>query len=170
MEWAGQSVADKLAALRPRLAEAGAGALLVTMLGAPPSRHYCIVPLVLYCSVPLPAAPLPCRPALQLAKRCLRVLPSLGRSAPCRARCTSDGSSVLAARVPAGQACRPACPRSGWQHIPPARFLAALADEVAWLFNLRGSDVPYNPVFISYGVVTAEGAALYVDSRKVTPE
>lgn len=34
MEWAGQSVADKLASLRPQLAEAGAGALLVTMLGA----------------------------------------------------------------------------------------------------------------------------------------
>jgi hypothetical protein len=44
------------------------------------------------------------------------------------------------------------------------------ADEVAWLFNLRGGDVPYNPVFLSYGVVTAEGATLYVDSAKVTPE
>ena len=33
MEWAGQSVADKLASLRQQLAEAGAGALLVTMLG-----------------------------------------------------------------------------------------------------------------------------------------
>jgi Xaa-Pro aminopeptidase len=41
---------------------------------------------------------------------------------------------------------------------------------VAWLFNLRGGDVPYNPVFLSYGVVTAEGATLYVDSAKVTPE
>ncbi|PSC69930.1 putative Xaa-Pro aminopeptidase P [Micractinium conductrix] len=75
MEWAGQSVADKLAGLRQQLAEAGAGALLVTML-----------------------------------------------------------------------------------------------DEVAWLFNLRGGDVPYNPVFVSYGVVTAEGATLYVDLAKVTPE
>lgn len=24
-------------------------------------------------------------------------------------------------------------------------FLASTLDEVAWLFNLRGSDVPYNP-------------------------
>lgn len=44
------------------------------------------------------------------------------------------------------------------------------ADEVAWLFNLRGGDVPYNPVFLSYGVVTQEGATLYVDPAKVTPE
>lgn len=41
---------------------------------------------------------------------------------------------------------------------------------MAWLFNLRGGDVPYNPVFISYGVVTADGAALYVDAGKVTAE
>jgi hypothetical protein len=32
--WAGQSVSDKLAELRRQLVEAGAGALLVTMLGA----------------------------------------------------------------------------------------------------------------------------------------
>jgi len=41
---------------------------------------------------------------------------------------------------------------------------------VAWLFNLRGGDVPYNPVFISYGVVTGEGATLYVQADKLTPE
>ena len=33
LEWAGQTVAAKLATLRQQLAEAGAGALLVTMLG-----------------------------------------------------------------------------------------------------------------------------------------
>lgn len=34
-EWAGQSVADKLGAMRQQMAEVGAGALLVTMLGGP---------------------------------------------------------------------------------------------------------------------------------------
>lgn len=29
-------------------------------------------------------------------------------------------------------------------------------DEVAWLFNLRGSDINYNPVFFSYAVVTMD--------------
>lgn len=40
-------------------------------------------------------------------------------------------------------------------------------DEVAWLLNLRGGDVDYNPVFISYVIVTPDAATLYVDSAKV---
>jgi Creatinase/Prolidase N-terminal domain len=40
-------------------------------------------------------------------------------------------------------------------------------DEVAWLLNLRGGDVAYNPIFISYVIVTPDTATLYVDSAKV---
>ena len=29
-------------------------------------------------------------------------------------------------------------------------FVVSMLDEIAWLFNLRGSDIPYNPVFFSY--------------------
>lgn len=29
-------------------------------------------------------------------------------------------------------------------------------DEIAWLFNLRGSDIPYNPYFKSYAIVYAD--------------
>lgn len=43
-------------------------------------------------------------------------------------------------------------------------------DEVAWLFNLRGSDIPYNPVFFSYAIVTLESAAIYVDKEKLDAE
>ncbi|KAL5033125.1 hypothetical protein BDEG_21165 [Batrachochytrium dendrobatidis JEL423] len=43
-------------------------------------------------------------------------------------------------------------------------------DEVAWLFNLRGSDIPYNPVFFSYALVTADKAFLYTDARKITDQ
>ncbi len=42
-----------------------------------------------------------------------------------------------------------------------------MVDEVAWLFNLRGSDVRYNPVFYSYAFVAADKAVLYVDALKV---
>ncbi|KAL5380159.1 hypothetical protein DPSP01_007959 [Paraphaeosphaeria sporulosa] len=49
-------------------------------------------------------------------------------------------------------------------------FVASLLDEVAWLYNLRGSDIPYNPVFFSYAVVTPTEATLYVDESKLTPE
>jgi Xaa-Pro aminopeptidase len=42
-------------------------------------------------------------------------------------------------------------------------YLICSLDEVAWLFNLRGSDIPYNPVFFSYGLVTLDKAVLYAD-------
>ena len=29
-------------------------------------------------------------------------------------------------------------------------------DEIAWLFNLRGSDIDFNPVFFSYALVTMD--------------
>lgn len=43
-------------------------------------------------------------------------------------------------------------------------------DEVAWLFNLRGSDIPYNPVFFAYAIVTREDATLYVNPASVPQE
>ncbi|KAK0622863.1 peptidase M24, structural domain-containing protein [Immersiella caudata] len=49
-------------------------------------------------------------------------------------------------------------------------FVVSLLDEVAWLFNLRGSDIAYNPVFFSYAIVTQDSATLYADSSKLTPE
>jgi Xaa-Pro aminopeptidase len=47
-----------------------------------------------------------------------------------------------------------------------AHFISAL-DGVAWLFNLRGSDVPFNPVLIAYALVTSTEAILFVDATKV---
>jgi Xaa-Pro aminopeptidase len=41
-------------------------------------------------------------------------------------------------------------------------------DQIAWLFNLRGSDVPYNPVFLSYAIVTPDKAMLFTDAPNVT--
>jgi len=51
-----------------------------------------------------------------------------------------------------------------------AGFVLSMLDEIAWLFNLRGSDIDYNPVFFSYAIVTQDSATLYVDSSKLTPE
>ncbi|KAL7748540.1 hypothetical protein RI367_005950 [Sorochytrium milnesiophthora] len=47
--------------------------------------------------------------------------------------------------------------------------LSAL-DQIAWLFNLRGSDVQYNPVFISYAYVSHKEAILYIDDKKITDQ
>lgn len=49
--------------------------------------------------------------------------------------------------------------------------LSAL-DEIAWLTNLRGADVPYNPVFYSYAVIDKAYAKVrvYVNLEKITDE
>jgi len=43
-------------------------------------------------------------------------------------------------------------------------------DEVAWLFNVRGGDLDFNPVALAYGLVGRKTATLYVDEAKLTPE
>ncbi len=43
-------------------------------------------------------------------------------------------------------------------------------DAVAWLFNLRAADVPYNPVFLAYAMITPESATLFVDLSRVNDE
>ena len=46
-------------------------------------------------------------------------------------------------------------------------FFVSMLDEIAWLYNLRGSDIPYNPVFFAYASVTQTDAVLYVDKPKL---
>ncbi|MBC3951578.1 aminopeptidase P family protein [Pseudomonas folii] len=46
-------------------------------------------------------------------------------------------------------------------------FIATL-DDIAWLFNLRGSDVSYNPVFISFALIGPNSVSLFVDSDKLS--
>lgn len=43
-------------------------------------------------------------------------------------------------------------------------------DEVAWLYNIRGTDVSYCPVVHAFAVVTSKAAFFYVDKRKVSSE
>lgn len=45
-------------------------------------------------------------------------------------------------------------------------FIATL-DDIAWLFNLRGSDVSYNPVFVAFALVSQAKAYLFVGAQKV---
>lgn len=50
-----------------------------------------------------------------------------------------------------------------------AHFIATL-DDIAWLFNLRGSDVSFNPVFVSFALIESERATLFLDLNKVDVE
>nr|CAD7391976.1 unnamed protein product [Timema cristinae] len=47
-------------------------------------------------------------------------------------------------------------------------LLVTALDEIAWLLNLRGSDIDYNPVFFSYVLVTQTQVHLFIDESKVT--
>ncbi|XP_022096569.1 xaa-Pro aminopeptidase 1-like isoform X2 [Acanthaster planci] len=52
-----------------------------------------------------------------------------------------------------------------------AQYLVLTAlDEIAWLFNLRGSDIQYNPVFFAYAVVSVDTVYLFIDEQKLTKD
>jgi len=46
--------------------------------------------------------------------------------------------------------------------------LISSLDDIAYLFNLRGNDIPYNPVFLSYALISQQKALLFVDLKKVS--
>ena len=46
-------------------------------------------------------------------------------------------------------------------------FVISQLDEIAWLLNLRGSDVHCNPVFVSYVLLTQNDVTLFIDSEKL---
>ena len=49
-------------------------------------------------------------------------------------------------------------------------MLVTMLDEVAWITNMRGCDVEYNPVFVSYMLITADSAVLYIAREKLNEE
>lgn len=49
-------------------------------------------------------------------------------------------------------------------------FLLAALDDIAWLFNLRGDDVAFNPVFMSYSLISEDNAVIYADPNAFTEE
>ena len=57
--------------------------------------------------------------------------------------------------------------RRGMRDAGAKAHVIGSLDQIAWLFNIRGSDVEYNPLAVSYAIVTDRGASLFVDPRKV---
>ncbi len=57
---------------------------------------------------------------------------------------------------------REAMARHGASH-----HLVSTVDDIAWLFNLRGSDVSYNPVFLAHALLAPAGTTLFVGAGKV---
>uniref|UniRef100_A0A8C9T7T5 Xaa-Pro aminopeptidase 1 n=1 Tax=Scleropages formosus TaxID=113540 RepID=A0A8C9T7T5_SCLFO len=46
-------------------------------------------------------------------------------------------------------------------------FVVTALDEIAWLFNLRGSDIEYNPVFFAYAIVGMRTIRLFIDEKRM---
>ncbi len=46
-------------------------------------------------------------------------------------------------------------------------YLICALDEVNWLFNIRGNDISYNPVVLSYGFIDNNQAILFIDTNKI---
>ena len=47
------------------------------------------------------------------------------------------------------------------------QLLITTLDDIAWLMNLRATDIECNPVFLSYALVSDSGVTLYVDSSRM---
>ena len=117
---------------------------------------------------------------------------SLGSVAPLREALSAAGwalhtaDDVLAGAWPD----RPALPTAAvYEHLPPhaatprrdklaavrealrakgaTHHWVATLDDLAWLLNLRGGDVNYNPVFISHLLLNDRGGTLFVGEGKI---
>ncbi|HEY1024261.1 MAG TPA: aminopeptidase P family protein [Sphingobacteriaceae bacterium] len=52
-----------------------------------------------------------------------------------------------------------------------ARYhLISSLDDIAWLFNIRGSDVKCNPVVLAFALITPERVSLFIDQEKLNAE
>lgn len=48
--------------------------------------------------------------------------------------------------------------------------LVSSLDDIAWLTNLRGSDVPFNPVFVSFLLIGKDSAVLFTEQCRLNAE
>ncbi len=58
--------------------------------------------------------------------------------------------------------------REQMQRMGATTHFISTVDDIAWLFNMRGSDVNYNPVFIAHALVTMDKAQLFIAPGKVS--
>ncbi|HAR76051.1 MAG TPA: Xaa-Pro aminopeptidase, partial [Psychrobacter sp.] len=65
--------------------------------------------------------------------------------------------------------------RAGMSDAGATHHLLSSLDDIAWLTNLRGADVDYNPVFLAHMLIDADtealnSATLFIDNNKVSSE
>ncbi len=60
--------------------------------------------------------------------------------------------------------------RAGMADAGASHHLLSSLDDIAWLTNLRGADVDYNPVFLAHMLIDANKATLFIDNNKVSSD
>ncbi|WP_310385416.1 aminopeptidase P family protein [Roseateles sp.] len=57
--------------------------------------------------------------------------------------------------------------RAAMARLGASHHFISSVDDSAWLFNLRGADVDYNPVFMAHTLLSADAATLFVGDGKI---
>ncbi|MBM0636949.1 aminopeptidase P family protein [Campylobacter sp. VicNov18] len=60
--------------------------------------------------------------------------------------------------------------RQKMQELQAKNHLISSLDDIAWITNLRGNDVNYNPVFLSHLLILENQALLFIDKDKIDPK
>jgi Xaa-Pro aminopeptidase len=50
-----------------------------------------------------------------------------------------------------------------------SHHLVSTVDDIAWITNLRGADVEYNPVFLAHLLISHDAATLFIGAGKIAP-
>ena len=58
--------------------------------------------------------------------------------------------------------------RKKMSELGASKHLVATLDDIGWIYNLRGYDVEYNPVFVAYTVISEDEALLFINEKKLT--
>jgi Xaa-Pro aminopeptidase len=67
----------------------------------------------------------------------------------------------------ASRADKLAATREAVHALGAERHFISTLDDIAWLFNLRGADVSFNPVFVAHALIEPERATLFVSEGKL---
>lgn len=60
--------------------------------------------------------------------------------------------------------------RDTMKEVGATTFILTSLDDIAWLFNIRGNDIPCNPVVLSFAVITRKEATLFVNPEVISAE
>ena len=75
-----------------------------------------------------------------------------------------------APQAPLARAAKLAQVREAMARHGASHHFISTVDDIAWLFNLRGADVSFNPVFLAHALIDATSVTLFVADNKVGAE